>query len=137
MELLYRFCRITQPEIRKLTGGIDYSAVSQARKRLQLKIQNEPEWGNKFNQIQNKLGQMSRVKIWPLFSPVNKIPYTYMLTLEGLEEKAKITLSFLKRKLVEYEEIKRQIKEIANEAENDETINLPGSVTLKALAKFQ
>jgi len=63
MELLYRFCRITQPEIGKLTGGIDYSAVSQARKRLQLKIQNEPEWGNKFNQIQNKLGQMSRVKI--------------------------------------------------------------------------
>jgi len=63
MELLYRFCRITQPEIGKLTGGIDYSAVSQARKRLQLKIRKEPEWANKFNQIQNKLGQMSRVKI--------------------------------------------------------------------------
>jgi REP element-mobilizing transposase RayT len=63
MELLYRFCRITQPEIGKLLGGIDYSAVSQARKRVQLKIQNEPEWGNKFNQIQNELGQMSRIKI--------------------------------------------------------------------------
>jgi len=63
MELLYRFCRITQPEIEKLTGGIDYSAVSQARKRLQLKMQNESEWGKKFNQIQNKLGQMSMIKI--------------------------------------------------------------------------
>ena len=50
-------------EIGKLTGGIDYSAVNQARKRLQLKIRKEPQWANKFNQIQNKLGQMSRVKI--------------------------------------------------------------------------
>jgi hypothetical protein len=33
MELLYRLCKITQPEIGKLLGGIDYSAVSLARKR--------------------------------------------------------------------------------------------------------
>ena len=33
MELLYRFCQISQPEIGMLVGGIDYSAVSQARKR--------------------------------------------------------------------------------------------------------
>ena len=58
MEFLYRFCKIAQPEIGKLVGGIDYSAVSLARKRLQLKIQNEPEWGKKFNQLRNKLGQM-------------------------------------------------------------------------------
>lgn len=58
MEFLYRFCKITQPEIGKLLGGIDYSAVSLARKRLQLKIQNEPEWGKKFNQIRNELSQM-------------------------------------------------------------------------------
>jgi REP element-mobilizing transposase RayT len=63
MEMLYRFCRITQPEIGKLLGGIDYSAVSQARKRMQLKIQNEAEWKNKFNDIQNKLNQISRIKI--------------------------------------------------------------------------
>jgi len=49
-----------QPEIGKLLGGIDYSAVSQARKRMQLKIQNEPEWRKKFNDIQNKLDQMSK-----------------------------------------------------------------------------
>ena len=63
MELLYRFCKISQPEIGRLLGGIDYSAVSQARKRLQLKIQMEPEWGKKFIQIQNELDKMSRVKI--------------------------------------------------------------------------
>lgn len=37
MELLHRFCKITQPEIGRLLGGIDYSAVSQARKRLYIK----------------------------------------------------------------------------------------------------
>jgi len=60
MEMLYKFCRMMQPEIGKLLGGIDYSAVSQARKRMQLKIQNEPEWRKKFNDIQNKLDQMSK-----------------------------------------------------------------------------
>ncbi|MBP9013054.1 MAG: transposase [Smithella sp.] len=63
MELLYRFCNITQPEIGKLLGGIDYSAVSQARKRLYVKMQNEPEWAERFRQIQEKIRQMSRVKI--------------------------------------------------------------------------
>lgn len=57
MELLYRICKITQPEIGKILGGIDYSAVSQARKRLRIKIVNEPEWGKKFNKIQGKLCQ--------------------------------------------------------------------------------
>ena len=63
MELLYRFCMITQPQIGRLLGGIDYSAVSRARKRVLIKIQNESEWGKKFNQIRNKLAQISRVKI--------------------------------------------------------------------------
>jgi len=63
MEFLYRFCCITQPQIGKLLCDIDYSAVSQTRKRVQLKIQNDPEWGQKFNQIQNELGQMSWIRI--------------------------------------------------------------------------
>ena len=63
MELLYRLCNITQPEIGKLLGDIDYSAVSQARKRLQAKMQNEPDQGKRFNKLRSKLEQMSRVKI--------------------------------------------------------------------------
>lgn len=63
MELLYRLCKLTQPEIGKLVGGIDYSAVSQARKRLQVKLQNEPCHGERFKQLQEKLDQMSRIKI--------------------------------------------------------------------------
>ena len=59
MELLYRLCKITQPEIGKLLGGIDYSAVSQARKRLHIKTENDPELKKKFTALQSKLRKMS------------------------------------------------------------------------------
>ena len=39
MEFLHRFYLISQPEIGRLVGGIDYSAVSQARKRLGSKLE--------------------------------------------------------------------------------------------------
>jgi len=55
MELLYRLCNATQREIGEYLGNIDYSAVSQARRRLCEKMKKEPEWGNKFNQIQDRL----------------------------------------------------------------------------------
>lgn len=55
MELLYRFCRITQPEIGRLLGGIDYSAVSKARKRLQIKLGQEPNLSRKFDKIRDQL----------------------------------------------------------------------------------
>lgn len=55
MEMLYRICNLTQPEIGALLGGVDYSAVSQARKRLQIRIENNPELGEELIKIQNEL----------------------------------------------------------------------------------
>jgi chromosomal replication initiation ATPase DnaA len=49
MELLYRFCNITQPEIGRLAGGIDYSAVSVARKRLQVKMETDEPLRKRFD----------------------------------------------------------------------------------------
>jgi len=63
MELLYRFCRITQPEIGRLVGGIDYSAVSQARNRLQKRLEREPELKKRFEKLTARLLQLSRGKI--------------------------------------------------------------------------
>ena len=91
----------------------------------------------KTNYVLTELANKGIIKIKRFKSAGTKAPYIYMLTSHGLEEKAKITLKFLKRKLSEYEEIKRQIKDIAKEAENDETINLSNTDTLKSLAKFQ
>ncbi len=63
MELLYRICRITQPEIGRLLGGIDYSAVSQARKRMLFRMQKEPQLRKKYELLQKQIEQMSRIKI--------------------------------------------------------------------------
>ena len=90
----------------------------------------------KTNYVLTELGEKGIIKIKRFKSAKNKIPYTYMLTPHGLEEKAKITLKFLKRKLLEYEEIKRQIKGIAKEAEKDETIDFLGTDTTETLAQI-
>ncbi len=45
----------------------------------------------------------------------NKSAYAYLLTPAGLEEKAKITVRFLKQRLGEYEQIKREIAELEAE----------------------
>jgi REP element-mobilizing transposase RayT len=63
MEMLYRFCQISQSEIGNLMGGIDYSAVSRARKRLHTRLKREKELNRKFNQLGSQLSEMSRVKI--------------------------------------------------------------------------
>lgn len=63
MEFLYRFCQITQPEIGRLVGGLDYSAVSQARKRLQVRLELEPKLKKRFNKLSDQLLQLSRRKI--------------------------------------------------------------------------
>jgi EPS-associated MarR family transcriptional regulator len=73
----------------------------------------------KVNYCLSELAKKGLIKVNRFKSAKNKIPYTYMLTPIGLEEKAKLTVTFLKRKLSEYEEIKRQIKELAGEVGED------------------
>jgi len=40
----------------------------------------------------------------------NKINYIYVLTPKGITEKTKLTLAFMKRKIQEYEELKKDLK---------------------------
>ena len=42
----------------------------------------------------------------------NKINYIYVLTPRGIAEKSKLTLRFMKRKMKEYEELKKDLKDI-------------------------
>ena len=39
----------------------------------------------------------------------NKINYIYVLTPKGIAEKTKLTINFMKRKMKEYEELKKEI----------------------------
>lgn len=45
----------------------------------------------------------------------NKIAYLYYLTPKGMEEKAKITYQFLKRKIKEYEKLAEEIQQLKQE----------------------
>ena len=60
MEVLHRYCDITQPEIGLLVGGVDYSAVSQSRKRLREKLTNDKKLNQKCDKIVKQLMEMSR-----------------------------------------------------------------------------
>jgi EPS-associated MarR family transcriptional regulator len=45
----------------------------------------------------------------------NKLAYFYVLTPRGIEAKAKISVRFLQRKLVEYEALGREIEQLQEE----------------------
>jgi len=58
MEMLYRRCKITQPEIGRLIGGIDYSSVSYARKRLRQKMELDFKLRQRFKKLDDALSRL-------------------------------------------------------------------------------
>ena len=48
----------------------------------------------------------------------DKRDYAYLLTPAGLEEKTRITLAFLKRKLEEYESLEKEIEQLRGDLRN-------------------
>jgi EPS-associated MarR family transcriptional regulator len=47
----------------------------------------------------------------------NKLAYAYLLTPSGVEQKARMTIQFLKYKVQEYERLRTEIEELQREAE--------------------
>ena len=72
----------------------------------------------KFNYCLTELVKKGFVKMDRFRSSANKAVYMYILTPRGLEEKARVTTRFLHRKMEEFEEIKKQIEELAGEIGN-------------------
>ena len=56
------------------------------------------------------------IKVNNFRSNTHKRAYLYMLTPKGIEEKAVVTARFLRRKLDEYETLKRELEELQREA---------------------
>jgi len=65
----------------------------------------------KLNYCLKALKDKGLIKMQNFEKNPNKINYIYVLTPEGLAEKTKLTLNFMKRKMKEYDELKREIKE--------------------------
>lgn len=56
------------------------------------------------------------VKMQNFTSSKNKFGYVYVLTPRGIAEKAKLTTSFLKRKMAEYDALKEEIETLKRES---------------------
>ena len=62
----------------------------------------------KLNYCLKALQAKGLVKIKSFNKNPNKINYLYVLTPQGIAEKTKLTLDFMKRKMKEYDELKRE-----------------------------
>lgn len=66
----------------------------------------------KVNYCIKKLADKGLIKITNFKQNPNKVGYAYLLTPKGIEEKTRLTFSFLKRKIKEYEILKEEIKKL-------------------------
>lgn len=58
----------------------------------------------------NELRKKGLIKIQNFKKNPSKINYIYLLTPEGIEHKLKLTVSFMKKKLVEYDNLKKELE---------------------------
>ncbi len=71
----------------------------------------------KVNYCMKKLTEKGLIKLTNFTHNPNKMGYAYLLTPSGIEEKSRLTFSFLKRKLIEYEVLKKEINALQLESE--------------------
>jgi|TARA_B110000902_G_C13933317_1_gene446821 EPS-associated MarR family transcriptional regulator len=76
----------------------------------QRKLANELGFSlGKLNYCLNALKLKGLVKIHNFNNSKDKINYIYVLTPKGISKKAKLTVNFMKRKMNEYEELKKEL----------------------------
>ena len=63
----------------------------------------------KLNYCLKALRSKGLIKIENFKKNPNKVNYIYVLTPKGIAEKTKLTINFMKRKMKEYEELKKEI----------------------------
>ena len=63
----------------------------------------------KLNYCLKALKNKGLIKIENFTKNPNKINYFYVLTPKGLKEKSKLTINFMRRKMREYDELKKEL----------------------------
>ena len=64
----------------------------------------------KLNYCLKELKKKGLVKISNFKKNPHKVNYIYVLTPKGIAEKTKLTVNFMKRKMNEYDELKKELK---------------------------
>ena len=71
----------------------------------------------KINYCMQKLIEKGSIKLSNFNLNENKVNYVYLLTPKGVEDKARLTLVFLKIKMEEYEDLKKEISLLKKDSE--------------------
>jgi EPS-associated MarR family transcriptional regulator len=69
----------------------------------------------KLNYCLKALQKKGYVKISNFKKNPNKIKYMYLLTPKGIAQKTKLTILFMKKKIKEYDELKKELKDHKNQ----------------------
>src|SRR5450759_848365 len=72
----------------------------------------------KANYCMKALMEKGLVKLENFRKNPDKRQYAYLLTPAGVEEKTRITLSFLRRKVAEYEALEKEIEQLRGDLQN-------------------
>lgn len=70
----------------------------------------------KVNYCLNALVEKGSLKINNFRNSDNKLAYAYLLTPQGIESRARMTVEFLQVKVAEYERLRREIEDLQREA---------------------
>ena len=71
----------------------------------------------KVNYCMKKLTEKGWIKLKSFSNNPNKVGYAYLLTPKGIEQKASLTITFLKIKMEEYEMLKDEINALKKDTE--------------------
>ena len=77
----------------------------------------------KVNYCMKKLTEKGLIKLTNFSHNLNKMGYAYLLTPSGIEEKSRLTFTFLKRKTAEYEILKKEINALQLESKKMDNEN--------------
>tara|TARA_X000000950_G_scaffold276406_1_gene364267 strand:- start:6490 stop:6792 length:303 start_codon:yes stop_codon:yes gene_type:complete len=91
LDLLIKIDKNPKSSQRKLAGELGFSL-------------------GKLNYCIKSLKEKGLIKINNFRKNPNKSNYFYILTPSGIKEKTTLTINFMKRKMVEYEELKKNLK---------------------------
>ena len=72
----------------------------------------------KLNYCLKALQQKGLIKIKNFERNPNKLNYIYVLTPKGISEKTKLTINFMKRKMNEYDELKKEMEQNVDSSKN-------------------
>jgi|TARA_B110000495_G_C22999442_1_gene589622 EPS-associated MarR family transcriptional regulator len=85
--------------------------INNSDKATQRKLANELGFSlGKLNYCIKSLKDKGFIKIYNFKKNPNKLKYAYILTPRGITQKTKMTISFMKRKIKEYDELEKELK---------------------------